>query len=67
MINQLKCDHRWPICIFDFTVTKTLHEFFVFKVGTIPTEGVTAEEAAEETDLRRFVISTDYVQEEHDR
>ena len=32
LIKQIRCSHSWPSCIFDFTVTKTLHEFFVFKV-----------------------------------
>ena len=33
LIKQLRCSHSWPVCIFDFTVTKTIHEFFVFKLN----------------------------------
>ena len=32
LILQLCCSEKWPICIFDFTVIRTLHDFFVFKV-----------------------------------
>ena len=31
LISQLRCCRDWPICIFDFTVTSTLHEFFALK------------------------------------
>lgn len=31
LIRQLRCQQNWPICLFDFTVTKTVHDFFVFK------------------------------------
>jgi len=32
LVRQLRCSKNWPSCLFDFTTTKTLHEFFVFQV-----------------------------------
>ena len=32
LIGQIRCSKKWPACLFDFTVTRALQEFFVFKV-----------------------------------
>ena len=31
LMSQLRCSHEWPICIIDFFVTQSIHEFFVYK------------------------------------
>ena len=32
LVRAIRCDPSWPVCIFDFTTSKTLREFFVFRV-----------------------------------
>ena len=32
LVKQLRCDKKWPVCLFDFTLGRTLHDFFVYKV-----------------------------------
>lgn len=32
LVKQLRCSKDWPVCLFDFTLGKSLHDFFVFKV-----------------------------------
>lgn len=31
LVRQLRCSKKWPSCLFDFTSTRTLHDFFVFQ------------------------------------
>ena len=50
MMKQLRCNHKWLICFFDFTVTKTLHEYFVFKVKG-------SDSQSDVVDLREFIVS----------
>jgi hypothetical protein len=30
-VEALTCDHKWPVCLFDFTYKNKVPEFFVFK------------------------------------
>lgn len=77
LIRQLRCSHKWPVCLFDFTVTKSIHEFFVFKVQSGDKEHsddgerdkslakvFATEKNHFEQDLRQFIISDEYVLEE---
>lgn len=33
-IEALKCNHKWPVCLFDFTYKNKVPEYFSFRVET---------------------------------
>lgn len=33
VLELLKCDKKWPVCLFDFTYKNKVPEFFVFRVA----------------------------------
>ena len=36
VIDVIKCDQSWPVCIFDFSIHKKLPQFFVYKTAHYP-------------------------------
>ena len=36
VIDVIKCDLSWPVCIFDFSIHKKLPQFFIYKTKYYP-------------------------------
>ena len=36
LVRAIRCSKDWPVCVFDFSLMKTLQEFFVFRVRAPP-------------------------------